>query len=140
LFLVAVAMAACGGGQPAGAGPTSAESSLHAFLQAAADSNVTRMADLWGTSRGPAGQTGAPADYGRRIAVMQAYLKNTQHQILTNDPVNGHSDQRVLQVRLDRAGCTRTVPFTMVWSGSQWLVYSFDLKDVGNPQRPCTPT
>jgi len=138
LSLVVLAVAACGGSQPSGAGPASAESALHAFLQAAADSNVTRMADLWGTARGPAGQTGAPADYNRRIAIMQAYLKNTQHQVLTNDQVSGHDNQRVLQVRLERADCARTVPFTMIWTGETWLVYSFDLKDVGNPEMPCS--
>lgn len=137
-FLVVLFATACSGTPPGKAAPASAEASLHAFLQAAADSNVTKMAEHWGTAKGSAAETGVPEDYPRRIAIMQTYLDGMSSMVLTNDPVAGVTGERVLQVRLTRRDCIRTVPFTMVWTGEEWLVNSFDLQDVGNPSRPCT--
>lgn len=139
-FTVVLVAAACSSSPPGKAGPASAEASLHAFLQAAADSNVMKMAEHWGTAKGSAASTGVPEDYPRRIAIMQLYLKDMSSMVLTNDPVSGVTGQRMLQVRLTRTNCTRTVPFTMVWTGNEWLVNSFNLEDVGNPSRPCTDT
>jgi hypothetical protein len=71
-ILIAITMAAligCGGGsKPAttttpSAGPSHA---VDAFMKAVADSNLTRMAELWGTKGGSAAETGKPTDYQRR--------------------------------------------------------------------------
>jgi hypothetical protein len=35
---------------------------VDAFMQAVADSNLTQMASLWGTSAGPAAKTNQPSD------------------------------------------------------------------------------
>ena len=51
-------------------------------MQAVADSNLQKMARLWGTSAGPAAKTNQPPDYERRIVVMQAYLRNDDYRII----------------------------------------------------------
>jgi hypothetical protein len=76
-FVLLLALAACGGGPgpTASAGPApTPEQAVRSFMQAAADSNLTRMAQLWGTRAGSAAKTGQPPDYQRRIAIMQFYL------------------------------------------------------------------
>ncbi len=119
---------------------TTGQSAVEQFLQAAADSNLSAMAALWGTSRGPSSATNQPPDYFRRIAVMQAYLKPNHYRVVQNLPVHGRDDQRVVEVEFSRSGCTRTVPITTIRTGQgQWLVYQFDLALIGSPGKPCQP-
>jgi hypothetical protein len=106
-------------------------------MQAVKDSNLTKMASLWGTTNGPALKTHQPSDYERRIAIMQAYLRSDGFRI-TSD-VAERPNRRVLQVELQRQTCTWTVPFVTVSTGEgSWLVNSVDLTAAGNPARPCT--
>jgi hypothetical protein len=105
-------------------------------MKAVADSNLATMASLWGTTNGPASKTRQPPDYERRIAVMQAYLRNESFR-LTSDVAEA-PDRRVLQVELRRQACTWSVPFTAVKTGNgSWLVNQVDLNAAGNPARPC---
>jgi hypothetical protein len=141
LFLVSAALAACGGSagnSSAAPGPvTSPRGVVEQFLQAVADSNLRKMASLWGTAAGPAAKTNQPPDYERRIVVMQAYLKN-EGATLTGDAPDGGPDRHVVQVELRRDLCTRTVPFTVIKLGDgTWLVNQVDLGAAGNPARPC---
>ena len=55
-------------------------------MQAVADSNVDKMAHLWGTASGPAAKTNQPPDYQRRVAIMQAYLRNDSFRITSDVP------------------------------------------------------
>ena len=130
-------LAACGGGTPAQVQPAkSAAAAVQGFMQAVADSNISKMASLWGTMSGPAIKTKQPADWERRVAIMQAYLKNDSFR-LTSDV--GESDaRRALQVEIRRKTCTWSVPFIArkIADGS-WLVNQVDLTQAGNPARPC---
>lgn len=139
-------LAACGGGGTAtgsgaqgAAGPvaSSGDAAL-AFLRAAADSNLTRMAELWGTAAGPAARTKAPPDYDRRIVLMQIYLRNDSSRVMGQAAVPTDDSRRTVTVALWRSGCMKQVPLTMVRTGDgAWLVTDFDLSRLGNPARPC---
>lgn len=142
LVIMGVLLSACGGGSgQAPATPTpDAEAVLQLFLHAVADSNVTVMADHWGNARGSASRTNNPPDYQKRIVIMQAFLRGTTYRVLSNDPVPGENNQRLIQVELSRSSCTNVVPFTMIRTGrGEWLVYQFNLELVGSPNRPCAP-
>jgi hypothetical protein len=105
-------------------------------MQAVADSNLTKMAALWGTASGPALKTRQPPDYERRVAIMQAYLRNDSFR-LTSDTPEGAA-RRALLVELKRQTCTWSVPFVAIKAGDgSWLVHQVDLAAAGNPARPC---
>jgi hypothetical protein len=135
--LVACLLAACGGGSTGAVQPSnSAAAAVQGFMQAVADSNLARMAGLWGTTSGPASKTRQPADWERRIAIMQAYLRNDGFRV-TSD-VAESTNRRALQVEIRRETCTWSVPFIAVKTGSDsWLVNQVDLAAAGNPARPC---
>jgi hypothetical protein len=136
---LAVLLAACGGSGGGTAPVQPAKSAavvVQGFMQAVADSDLAKMATLWGTSSGPAAKTGQPPDYERRIAIMQAYLRNNSFRIASDVPET--PNRRVLQVEIKRQTCSWTVPFivTKLADGS-WLVNQVDLTAAGNPARPC---
>ena len=140
LLLAAVVLAACGGGSnPSAVAPTtSPKGAVEKFMQAVSDSNLTAMANLWGSAGGPAARTGQPPDYERRIAVMQTYLQNESHRIASDAPM---SDARHgVQVEIRRQLCSWTVPFTVIrLADGSWIVNQVDLTAAGNPARPCGP-
>jgi hypothetical protein len=116
----------------------SARGVVESFMQAVADSNLARMATLWGTTAGPASTTNQPSDWERRITVMQAYLRNESHRLLPSTPSGGPSDE--VQVEIRRSLCTWVIPVTAVrLSDGSWLVNQVDLTKAGNPARPCVP-
>ena len=113
-----------------------------AFLQAVADSNLSQMGELWGTSRGPAASTNNPSNWGQRVAVIHSYLKGGRARVIgEGDPALAKGDRRQVLVELTRGTCVRTVPFTMVRTrDGGWLVNSVDLNAAGTPSRPCSPS
>jgi hypothetical protein len=105
-------------------------------MQAVADSNVAKMATLWGTTSGPASKTHQPPDYERRVAIMQAYLRNDSYRLTSDVPET--DNRRALHVELKRQACTWSVPFVAVKTGDgSWVVNQVDLNAAGNPARPC---
>jgi hypothetical protein len=105
-------------------------------MQAVADSNLTKMASLWGTTNGPASRTHQPQDYERRIAIIQAYLRSDSYRVTSDIPEG--ANRRALTVELRRKTCTWNVPFVAVSTADQsWLVNSVDIAAAGNPARPC---
>ncbi|HEU4682754.1 MAG TPA: hypothetical protein VFS51_13530, partial [Gemmatimonadales bacterium] len=99
-FGTGLLLAACGGGsappvQPANSG----SSAVRSFMQAVADSNLAKMASLWGTVNGPASKTRQPPDWQRRIAIMQAYLRNDSFRI-TSDVAEQNESRRAQQVEI----------------------------------------
>ena len=131
-----VLLVACGG-RPAPVQPvSSAAGAVQGFMQAVADSNLAKMATLWGTANGPAAKTRQPPDYERRIVIMQAYLRNQSFRVTSDVPET--PNRRDVQVELKRQTCTWSVPFVAVKSGDgTWLVNQVDLTAAGNPARPC---
>jgi hypothetical protein len=134
-----IALAACGGSHASSqVGPaTSPRETVNAFLTAASDSNLARMGALWGTAHGAAARTNQPQDWERRVMIMQAYLRNTTHQIIAEDK-GTTADQRIIQVKIRREDCEYMVPFTTVRDNQgEWLVNSFDIRAAGAPGRRC---
>ncbi|HEY8257091.1 MAG TPA: hypothetical protein VIG08_05500 [Gemmatimonadales bacterium] len=136
-------LAACGGGTTGGAGDVrpagSAASAVTEFLRAVSDSNLDKMAMLWGTTAGPSGRTKQPQDYERRIATMQAYLRHDDSRIVTDSP-DAVPTRHAVQAELRRAACTWTVPFEVIQIGDgSWIVNKVDVATAGNPARPCSP-
>lgn len=137
----ALLLAACGGNAPAPVHPANtASAAVQNFMRAVADSNLTAMAGLWGTARGPAGKTRQPSDYERRIVVMQTYLSHDDSRILSDTP-DGSEARHAVQVQLRRQACTWTVPFTVIQlTDGSWIINQVDLTAAGNPSRPCEPS
>jgi hypothetical protein len=128
------------GGSSSGPAPTQPSSTpagaVQGFMKAVADSNLAKMATFWGTANGPASLTKQPPDWQRRIAVMQAYLKNDSFR-LTADAPGTDQVHRDLQVEIKRQACTWSVPFVAVKSGQGWVVTQVDISAAGNPARGC---
>ncbi|HLS47690.1 MAG TPA: hypothetical protein VK012_04180 [Gemmatimonadales bacterium] len=145
LFVLATSLAACGGqvgasaAQSATAEPAAAaEAVVQDFLGAVADSNLTRMAELWGTAKGPAARTREPADYDRRVIIMQAYLRDTPFRIMSNTQDGTNVDRRVIQVEFRRRDCEKLVPFVLIRADrGAWLINSIDLARLGSPGATC---
>jgi hypothetical protein len=141
-MVLAALLAGCGGGSTAATNvaPTnSAKAAVESFLEAIADSNLTQMANFWGTAAGPAGRTRQPSDYERRIAIMQAYLRNESHRVVSDTPDPGGARHSV-QVEIRRQLCSWLVPFTAIkLDDGSWIVSQVDLTAAGNPARGCQP-
>jgi hypothetical protein len=139
----ALALAACssGGGAAKPVQPArTADATVQNFMKAVADSNLTTMASLWGTSSGPAGKTRQPPDYERRIAVMQAYLNHDDFRILSDVP-DGSDTRRAMQVQIRRQACTWDIPVSVIQlADGTWLINRVDLGAAGNPAKPCDPS
>ena len=109
-------------------------------MKAVSDSNLAAMAGLWGTARGPAGRTHQPADYERRIVVMQSYLTHDDFRILADTP-EGSEVRHAVNVQIRRGACTWTVPFGVIQlAEGGWIINQVDLTTAGNPARPCDPS
>ena len=139
-FGIGLLLAACGGGSgaPQPEPATSAAGAVRSFMQAVADSNVDRMASLWGTANGSASKTRQPTDWERRVAVMQAYLRNDSYRITSDVPDQVDPNRRMQQVEIKRQTCTWSVPFVSIKArDGSWLITQVDLAAAGNPARPC---
>jgi hypothetical protein len=144
VFLLAL-LVGCGGGSktasPAPAATSdSPENAVKNFMQAIADSNITRMSQLWGTAKGPAAETKKPDDYEKRMVITQLYLRGAPYRIIRVDPVTDDAAKKLVTVDLNRGECTKTVPVTVVNTGNNnWIVNQIDLNLAGTPVRPCEP-
>jgi hypothetical protein len=138
----AVVVLACGGSSgPRSAATAPVASSAQAvrmFMQAAADSNLTRMGELWGSDGGPAAQTGTPADYEKRLVIIQAYLRGDSIQVVSDMAVPSDNSHRRVTIALYRQSCPKKIPMVLVRTkAGGWIVNSVDLNAAGNPARPC---
>jgi hypothetical protein len=144
LVVGVVALLACSSNpKPESASPAAGPAAVAAaFMQAVADSDLTQMGSLWGTDQGPAATTNTPSNWAQRIAVIHAYLHGGTSRVLgEGDPALSKAGHRQVLVELNRSGCTKTVPFTMVRTkAGAWLVNVIDLNAAGVPGRPCGST
>ncbi len=121
--------------------PSNPELTVREFLSAVRDNSLVAMADLWGTSGGPASAKMDPEELRKRLTIIQIYLDHESYEIIPDagTPLPGSGAERELRVQLTRQGCTPVVPFTLVRWGEGWLVANIDLTAVGNPARACQP-
>lgn len=142
LLVPVLLLAACGGSRgptaggvaPSFASPTEV---VTEFMQAVADSNLTRMGQLWGTPRGPAAVTGEPSNWQRRVVVIQLWLQGGTSRVIGEDRTAA-GDRRTVTIDLARGGCNRQVPFTVLrQSNGSWMIIEVNLEAAGNPARPC---
>ncbi len=135
--------AACGGGRAAPSespGPVAASATgvVEEFMQAVADSNLTRMGQLWGTTSGSAAATRQPPRWREQVVVMQAYLRGGTFRVIGNVDTAEGEGRRQVTIELDRGGCTKQIPFVVVrLAVGTWLVSNVDISQAGNPARPC---
>ena len=140
VLVASTILAACGGNS--GSAPTtpvaSSGQAMREFMQAAADSNLTRMSQLWGSSRGPSAETREPAEYERRLILIQAYLRADSSKVVSDVPVTGEDSRRRLVVAVYRSGgCMKQFPATLSKVKGAWFITDMDLSSTGNPARPC---
>lgn len=114
------------------------EAAVNAFMKAVADSNLTRMTHLWGTSDGSAAVTRKPADFQKRIYITYAFLKGGTYRISATEPSPGEKDRRYMILEFTRGDCNKAVPIVAVKTKNEgWIVNSLDLSQVGVPGRSC---
>lgn len=140
----ALVLAACGGTGTGAPQPTpiaTPEGAVREFLAAATDSNIARMANVWGNANGPASVTGQPPQWEQRLKVVQFYLRGGTWTVLENRAEAGNDSRRDLAMQFTRGDCVKTVPFVTVKSAhGGWLVESVDVTAAGNPMSPCPTT
>lgn len=131
-------LAACAGSQ-ASLAPSAPEAAIEGFLGAVSSEDLVTMASLWGTKDGLASDHMDSWELQRRLTVLQIYLRHQRYSVLGQSTAAIPPDERhrIYDVRLERDGCVRIVPFTMVSVGQGWLVYSIDISAAGNPAVAC---
>lgn len=106
------------------------------FMRAVADSNLTRMGELWGTAKGPAARTRTPKGYEKNIVIMQAMLHGVKARALGDVP-GEKSGIRTVTTSLSAHGCQVTVAINTVHAKEGWLVQEFDLVRAAEVNKPC---
>ena len=137
----ALLLAACGHGgtgAPQPAPLSTAQRAVQEFVAAASDSNIARMANVWGNANGPASVTGQPPHWEERLKVVQIYLRGGTWAVVDDRPEQGNESRRDISMKFTRGDCVKTVPFVAVKSThGGWLVESVDVTAAGNPVQPC---
>jgi hypothetical protein len=118
-----------------GRGPKTPAAAVQEFMRALADSNLTRMAELWGTDKGPVSKT-HPKDYEKKIMIMQLFLHGVQVRTLGDVP-STKSGLRSVTTELAHNGCKVTISVDVVKAKDGWLVQNFDLAEAGHVNQPC---
>lgn len=117
--------------------PSKASGAVVEFFRAASDSNLTRMAQLFGTKDGSVRKTGEPEDYPKRMVIMQAMLGGTQVRAL-GEVVTSHDEQVSVTTEVVKGSCKVVVAVTAVEAEEGWLVLKFDLPSIWDGiNRPC---
>jgi len=139
--IILTTLIACGGGSPppSGAAPDGGPTlAVQQFMRAVADSNLTVMGQLWGTSAGSAAQTGKPSDWQRRVAVIYTFLKGSNAKVLAE--VERSGSKSTLAVEVTRPDCRKRIPWTLERTkDDRWMISSIELGALGTPGRPCPP-
>jgi len=114
----------------------SASAAVQEFMRAVADSNLTRMAELFGTSKGSSAVTHKPDDYQKRMVVIQAMIGKVQSRTLGDLP--GKDGMHTITTQLQRGTCKIVIPVNAVDSKDGWLVHDFDLSAASQVNQSCT--
>jgi hypothetical protein len=123
--------------QNAEQGAPTASAAVEEFMRAASDSNLTRMAQLFGTNRGSAARTRKPDDFAKRMVLIQAQLHGVTVRA-NAETATEDSDRKVVTTEFARGNCKVTVPVRAVKAREGWLVLGFEVQDVWEGvNRPC---
>jgi hypothetical protein len=106
------------------------------FMHAISDSNLTRVAQLFGNGDGPVSRTHNPKDYEKRIVTMQLFLRHVQAKTLGEVPAE-KGKGRTVTTQLSHGNCRVTVPVDVVQTREGWVVNKFDLDRASQVNRPC---
>jgi hypothetical protein len=121
-------------------GGATASAAVEEFMRAASDSNLTRMAQLFGTDRGSAARTNQPSDFARRMVVMQAALGGITVRAL-GETATEDRDRKLVTTEFVRGNCRVTAPVRAVKAREGWLVLGFDYSQVWDGvNKPCEGT
>ncbi len=131
LVIVSAPVAIAAQATKGGATPAAA---VEEFMRALADSNLTRMGELFGSAKGPVVKT-KTKDYQKKIVLMQLFLHGVQAQTLGDVP--GKDDMRTVTTQLTSHGCKVTIPVNVVKAREGWLVHDFKLDDAAEVNKPC---
>jgi hypothetical protein len=118
---------------PAGSSPADAVQQL---MKAIADSNLTRVAQLFGNTKGPQSRT-HPKDYEKRIVLMQLFLRGGVTAQALGDVPSEKGKGRTVTTTLSHNRCRVTIPFDVVKVSEGWIVSNFDLDRASQVTRPC---
>lgn len=118
----------------AATGPTTPSRAVQEFMQALADSNLTRMGELFGNAKGPVSHT-KPKDWQKKILLMQLFLHGVQARTLGEVP--GKNGMQTVTTVLTNSGCKVTIPVDVAKSSRGWLVFNFDLEAAAKVNQPC---
>ncbi len=131
LVLLTVSAAAA---QAPQAAPSPAQA-VEEFMRAVADSNLTRMAQLFGTRKGSSYDTHQPPKYEERMLTIQLFLHGVQAHALGDLPT-AHGG-RTVTTQLSHNACRVTIPVVTAHTKHGWVVESFDLAQAAQINRPC---
>jgi len=114
-----------------------ASAAVEQFIRAASDSNLTRMAQLFGTDKGSVQKTGKPEDYPKRMVIIQAAMSGTAVRALS-EVATSQKNHMVVTTEVAKGNCKVIVAVTAVKADGGWLVREFDLAGVWDGiNRPC---
>ncbi|HEY3934079.1 MAG TPA: hypothetical protein VGL65_05620 [Gemmatimonadales bacterium] len=130
LFVVLPAALTAQSGKGAGS-PSAAAVGL---MNAIADSNLTRMSELFGNTKGPVAKT-RPTGYEKKLVIMQAMLRGV-HATARGD-VPTKDGVHAVTTELEHNGCKATISINTVHSSTGWLVHDFDLEQASKINQPC---
>jgi len=151
--LLVLAGFGCGGAQRPGAlTPQTPNDALNKFMDAVKAKDLDRMADLWGSVRGPASSYMDKNHLNRQLTTIQIYWNHKGYRIIDGplpaQPLNPTfkdvpSADRLRDFRLELqrpSGCSQVIPITVVrTNGGGWLVFDVHLEAAGNPAARCQP-
>ena len=140
--LVAVSLAACGGGTrgggvatPAGMQAAAPASAVEQFMGFARQERYTEMGYLFGSVRGPLAESQAPQRVARRMQAIARVIRHDSFSLSGMVPTPGRSNARTVMVELRQGRRTIQVPFVVVQGpGGSWLVEAVDLEAVTRAQ------
>lgn len=106
----------------------SASAAVEEYIKAAADSNLKRMPELFGTDKGSAARVGLPGGgLEKRMIFTQAWLAHSSVRALS-ELGGAKPNERIVTTEIARNGCKVVVPVVAVNSKSDgWLVRNLDL-------------
>jgi hypothetical protein len=116
-------------------GAATPQAAVEEFMRALADSNLTRMADRFGTTSGPWSKT-RPKGYEKQLIIMQAFLRGVHAKAL-GDVAASKGSMRTVTTQLSNNGCSVTIPINVLKYKDAWLVHDYDQVEGRKINQPC---